>query len=49
MWKKIGFWQKAWDCELYWIPNRIVVSPKTIEAWGYELSKRGGESKIIKF
>jgi len=49
MWKKVGFGQKAWDCELYWIPNRIVVSPKTIEQGGYELMKRGEESKIIKF
>lgn len=46
--KKIGFWQKAWDCELYGIPNRIVISPKTIEQGWYELTKRGQESKIIK-
>lgn len=49
MWKKIGFWQKAWDCELYWIPNRIVVSSKTLESGAYELTKRGEESKIINF
>ena len=48
MHKKIGFGQKAWDCELFGIPNRIVVSPKTIEAGGYELSKRWEEAKIIK-
>lgn len=47
--KKIGFGQKAWDCELFGIPNRIVVSPKTVELWWYELTKRGQESKIIKF
>lgn len=49
MWKKIGFWQKAWDCELFWIPNRIVISPKTIEAGVYELIKRNKESEIINF
>ncbi len=48
MWKKVWFWQKAWDCELFWIPNRIVISPKTLEQWGYELLKRGEENKIIK-
>lgn len=47
MWKKVAFGQKAGDCELFWIPNRIVVSPKTIEAGGYELTTRGEESKII--
>lgn len=47
--KKVWFWQKAWDCELFWIPNRIVISPKTIELWGYELLQRGQENKIIKF
>ena len=49
MWKKIWFWQKASDCELWWIPNRIVISPKTLDAWWYELTKRGQESEIIKF
>ena len=50
MWKKIWFWQKAWDSELYWIPNRIVVSPKTVDAGGYELLIRWEkEWKIIKF
>ncbi len=47
MWRKIGFWQKAGDCELFWIPNRIVISPKTIEAGGYELTKKWEESKMI--
>ncbi len=49
MWKKVWFGQKAWDCELYWIPNRVVVSPKTIEQGGYELLSRWEDSKIIKF
>ena len=48
IWKKIGFGQKAWDCELFGIANRIVLSPKTLEQWGYELTKRGEESTIIK-
>jgi len=49
MWKKIGFWQKAGDCELFWIPKRIVISPKTIEAWGFEFTNRWEESEIINF
>ncbi len=49
MWKKFGFGQKAWDCELFWIPNRIVISPKTLEQGGYELTNNKGESEIIKF
>ena len=49
IWRKIWFWQKAWDCELFWIPNRIVISPKTLEKWGYELLERWWESEIVKF
>lgn len=48
MGRKDGFGQKAADCELWGIPNRIVVSPKTLEQGGYEFTKRGEESKIIK-
>jgi len=48
MGRKDGFGQKAWDCELFWIPNRIVLSPKTLELWGYELQTRGQEPQIIK-
>lgn len=48
MWSKFWFWQKAWDCELYWIPNRIVISEKTLEKWGYELQKRWKDAEIIK-
>jgi prolyl-tRNA synthetase len=44
MWRKFGFGQKAWDAELLWIPNKIIISPKTIEQGGYELN-----GKIIKF
>jgi prolyl-tRNA synthetase len=46
--KKIWFWQKAKDCELFWIPNRIVISPKTIEKWGYEVKEFWKEEEIIK-
>ncbi|MCP4523760.1 MAG: hypothetical protein GY828_06115 [Candidatus Gracilibacteria bacterium] len=49
MGKKIGFGQKAGDCELYGIPNRIAVTSKTIEQGGYELKKRGEEAQIISF
>lgn len=49
MGKKFGFGQKAGDCELYGVPNRIVISPKTLEQGGYELLKRGGEAEIIRY
>ena len=49
MWKKFWFWQKASDCELWWIPNRIVLSPKTLETNSYEFTKRWEQSEIIKF
>lgn len=48
MGRKDGFGQKAGDCELWGIPNRVVISPKTLEQWGYELTKRGQESNIVK-
>jgi prolyl-tRNA synthetase len=47
MGKKVWFWQKAGDCELYGIPNRIVISPKTLEQGGFELLKRGEEAEIV--
>ncbi len=47
--KKIWFGQKAWDCELFGIPNRIVISPKTLDAWWYELKKIGEKEEIVKF
>ncbi len=49
MWKKFGFGQKAGDCELWWIPNRVVISKKTLEKWGYELLKRWGSEEIVGF
>ena len=48
IWRKIGFGQKAGDCELYGIPNRIAITPKTLEQGGYELTVRWGESVIVK-
>lgn len=47
--KKVGFGQKAWDSELLGIPTRIVISPKTLELWGYEILERGKEARIEKF
>ncbi len=44
MWRKIGFWQKMWDAELFGIPNKIVVSKKTLEQDSYELNW-----ELIKF
>lgn len=49
MWKKFWFWQKASDCELWWIPNRIVISPKTLETNSYEFTKRWEQSQLINF
>lgn len=34
---KFGFGQKAADCELWGIPTRIAITPKTIEKGGYEI------------
>jgi prolyl-tRNA synthetase len=48
MGSKYGFGQKAGDVDLWGIPNRIIISPKTLEKWGYELRTRGEvEGKII--
>lgn len=48
--EKIGFWQKAWDSDLLGIPNRIVISDKTMESNSYELKKRtSSEIKMIQF
>lgn len=49
MWKKIWFGQKAWDCELFWIPNRVVISPKTIDQWWFELTLKWEETQLFKF
>lgn len=48
MWRKVWFGQKMWDAELFGIPNIIVLSPKTLEKWWYEIIKRWEkEGKII--
>jgi prolyl-tRNA synthetase len=44
MWRKIGFGQKMWDAELFGIPNKIVISKKTLEQDSYELNW-----ELIKF
>lgn len=38
--RNTGFGQKAGDADLFGIPNRIIISDKTLEKWGYELKKR---------
>ena len=47
MGRKDWFGQKMWDAELLWIPNIIVLSPKTLEKWGYEMRKRGEKEWTI--
>lgn len=48
--EKAWFGQKAWDADLLWIPNRIILSDKTLEAWGYELkARKSDEWKIISW
>lgn len=45
----VWFGQKMMDAELMWIPNIIIVTPKTLEKWGYEIKKRWNkESELIK-
>lgn len=47
---KTNFGQKAADADILWIPNRIIISPKTLEQWWYELKGRlEDDVKIIKF
>lgn len=47
---KTNFGQKAADADILWIPNRIIISPKTLELGWYELKTRlETEGKIIKF
>jgi prolyl-tRNA synthetase len=42
-----GFGQKAGDADLFGIPNRIIISDKTLEKGGYELKKRTETDGII--
>lgn len=46
--RNYGFGQKAGDVDLWGIPNRIIISDKTLEQGGYELLQRGQEVKIVK-
>ena len=43
-----GFGQKAGDADLFGIPNRIILSDKTLEKGGYELKKRTESEGIIE-
>ena len=38
MWRKFGFGQKIADAELLGIPNKIIISNKTLEKNSYELN-----------
>ncbi len=45
----VWFGQKMMDAELMWIPNIIIISPKTLEKGWYEIKKRWSrESELIK-
>lgn len=46
----VWFGQKMSDAELIWIPNIIIISPKTLEKGGYEIKKRWNkESELVPF
>lgn len=45
--EKAGFGQKAGDADLLGIPYRIILSDKTLEAWGYELKARTSQDAEI--
>lgn len=45
--RNTGFGQKAGDADLFGIPNRIILSDKTIEKGGYELKKRTENEGVI--
>jgi prolyl-tRNA synthetase len=46
----VWFGQKMSDAELIWIPNIIIISPKTLEKWWYEIKKRWSkESELVTF
>ncbi|MDP2103497.1 MAG: His/Gly/Thr/Pro-type tRNA ligase C-terminal domain-containing protein, partial [Candidatus Gracilibacteria bacterium] len=48
--RDVGFGQKAADADLLGIPERIVLSDKTIEKGGYEIKGRlSEETQIMKF
>ena len=41
--RDIWFWSKAKDAEILWIPNRIVISEKSLANWWYEFKKRDSD------
>lgn len=46
----VGYGQKMSDAELMWISNIIIISPKTLEKWWYEIKKRWSkESELVEF
>lgn len=45
--RDIGFWQKAKDADLLWIPKRIIVSEKTLAQGGVEYKSRTAEWTYI--
>lgn len=45
--EKVWFGQKASDADLLGIPNRIILSDKTLESGGYELKSRNAEESIL--
>lgn len=45
--REVGMGQKFADADLVGIPYRIVISPKSIEAGGYEMKKRNEEKTSI--
>lgn len=48
--RNVWFGQKIWDAELIWIPNIVIISPKTLEKWWFEIKKRlQKDSELIEF
>ncbi len=46
----VWFGQKMSDAELIWVPNIIIISPKTLEKWWYEIKKRWSkENELVIF
>ncbi len=45
--RNTGFGQKAGDADLFGIPNRIILSDKTLEKGGYEQKKRKEDTLTI--
>ncbi len=45
----VWFGQKMSDSELIWVPNTIIISPKTLEKWWYEVKQRWSwESQLVE-